>query len=636
MDCPTKIQMEEKVNDRNRKKDLLRGAVLLMLLLFTWAVYGQTAHHEFILWDDRSYVSENPRVVEGLEPASVLWALSATQMGLWHPLTWLSHMADVELFGLNPGGHHLMNLLLHLLSGCLLFTTLLRMTGALWRSAFVAALFLLHPVNVESVAWVAERKNVLSALFWMLSMWAYVFYVEKPGAVRYGFLFLSLTLGLLAKPTLVTLPFVFLLLDIWPLKRWRIFSGAGTPWRLFREKAPFFVLAGIAAGATIHAAASVSTLATAVSISVSNRLANALISYVKYLGIALWPHDLAFFYPHPVTWAWGQLVFSVAVLAIITAGVLYRGRHNPYLFVGWFWFLGTLVPVIGIVQVGSQALADRYAYLPLIGVFLMATWGLPDLVRGAAYRRRTLAVGASLILVCLAWATARQVGYWQSSLTLFGHAARTIPRNYLAHDLYGLALMEKGRYSEATAHFEAAIRAKEDFSSPYNNLGLVRMKQGRPEAAVPYLETAVHYSPDSPEVRFNLAEALVQSGRTVQAVTEYQKAEAIRPGRPNVANNLGVALTRLGRDDEAAKAFQRAIALDPGYAGAHNNLAMIRIRQGQIDAAIAGFQEAVRLQPNYAHAHYQLAKALKSKGFPDAASFHARKATQINPLYGAE
>ena len=617
------------------KTDRWSKWTLLFLVLITWAVYGQTVQHEFVQWDDGGYVYENAQVIKGLEPGSILWAFSTTQMGLWHPLTWLSHMTDVELFGLNPAGHHLMNLLIHTLSGCLLFVILLRMTGELWRSAFVTALFLLHPLNVESVAWVAERKNVLSAFFWMLTIWSYLNYTDRPGVLRYAAMALFLALGLLIKPILVTLPCVLLLLDIWPLRRWPIFSGTRIPWPLFMEKLPLLFLSGISAGATIYAAASVSTIATTGLVPLASRLANALMSYAKYIQLMVWPQDLAFFYTHPVIWPTEQVIISLAVLVLITAVVLFKCRAYPYLLVGWLWYLGTLVPVIGIVQVGSQSLADRYAYHTLIGLFIMVAWGIPDLLRKFSLRHTVMAVGAGCILISCAWLTGRQAAYWQNSLSLFGRAVQLSPRNYLAHDLYGIALMGKGYFPEAIEHFSAAIRLKEDFGSPYNNLGLAMMKQGRIHDAIPFLSAAVRYSPDNAAVHFNLAEALFQAGRTDQAVLIYQKAAALRPDWSKLQNNLGIALERQGRHDEAVAAFQKAILQDPMHAGAHNNLAMIWMQKGRNEAAIAEFREAIRVRPDYAHAHFQLAEILERMGRMEEARFHAGEAARINPDYGS-
>ena len=611
-----------------------RTLMILLLSLMTVAVYGEVLQYEFVLWDDPGYVYKYPWVTQGLQRASILWALSATEMGLWHPLTWFSLMGDVSLFGLDPAGHHLMNLIFHVLSGCLLFFLLDRMTAAKWPSAFVAAVFLLHPVNVESVAWIAERKNVLSTFFWMFSMLAYLRYVERPGRLRYGMVAISLAMGLLAKPMLVTLPFVFLLLDVWPLGRWRFAARVGFPWVLIKEKIPLIFLSAIAAGMTIYTAAAVSVIAATELLPIPVRLANASISYLKYMEVMLWPRDLIIFYPHPVNWFSVRIVMSLLVLLVVTAGVIYKCRDYPYLFTGWFWYLGTLVPVIGFIQVGAQAWADRYAYIPLIGLFIMAAWGIPDLLHRFPYRRIILSLGTGLIICTLAWTTIGQLANWRNNFTLFGHAIQVSPQNYLAHDLLGVALMEQGRLTEAKEHFEAAIQAKVDFESPYGNLGLVMMRQGQTEKAIHLLETAISYSPGRADLQFSLAEALLKAGRREEAVTAYRKAASLRPDWVQAQNNLGIALAEGEKDDDAAAAFKKAIALDPSHAGAHNNLGMILVRQGRSAEAIAEFREAVRLQPNYAHAHYQLAEALSEAGLREEAAKHAQWAARINPAFG--
>ena len=460
---------------RQRPALILGIAITLLTLALYWRVQG----HGFLHYDDYQYVVDNPHVRHGLTRQGVLWALTSGYASNWHPLTWLSHMLDCELYGLNPQGHHLNNLLLHIANALLLFRLLLRMTGALWRSAFVAALFALHPLHVESVAWVAERKDVLSTLFWMLTLGAYLRYRERPTGTRYLATLFLFALGLAAKPMLVTLPFVLLLLDCWPLGR---MPSPRSLLPLVREKAPFFVLAALSSVITFWVQSHWG--AVVLSIPLKERLANALVSYVGYGAKMLWPVNLACFYPHPLDGLplW-QAAGALLLLAGVTVAVVRAGRRLPYLAVGWLWYLGTLVPVIGLVQVGAQAMADRYTYVPLIGLFVMLSWGAGSLAaKGPLPKIATAALSAALLaaLLPLTWS---QISHWKDSETLFAHALEVTDRNLLAHNNLGNALARQGRLEEAEFHLVEALRLRPDYAAAQNNLGILRLRQGRFEEA---------------------------------------------------------------------------------------------------------------------------------------------------------
>ena len=611
----------------------LRNIIALVLFLITWIAYRQSVGHGFIIFDDPGYVTANPHVLQGLQLKEIAWAFSNTEIGHWHPLNWLSHMTDVSLFGLNPAGHHLMNVMFHAVNSVLLFLVLLKMTGARWRSAFVAALFALHPLNVESVAWIANRKNVLCTFFWMLTMGAYWYYVKKPGTIRYMVVFLFLLLGLLTKPLVITLPFVLLLLDFWPLDRLRKQSKLLTLRKLVKEKIPLFALSVFSGVMTVYAAKSVTTIAGLDIIPVATRIANTFIFYLRYVGKTIWPQDLAIFYPYIVDWSIAGFFVAALVVGGITFFVLLKRHAYPYLVVGWFWFLVVLLPNIGIIQAGSQSIADRYAYIPLIGLFIILAWGVPDLLRAWPRREAVLIILSGVVLCVLFNITERQVAYWQNSTVLFRHAVQIIPGNFFAHNLLGKALMENEQFEESVQHFQLAIKAKPDFANAYHNLGLAYFRRKQYDEAMNAYAQVIRYQPIDASVYMKMAEIFMNKGKTDQALQAYEKARSLQPRRADINNNLGIALAKLGRNEEAGEAFEQAIRLQPEHAGAHNNLAMILLKQGNNEGAIAQFQEAIRLQPAFANAHYFLGEAMQRMGLLDKACFHKKEAIRINPLF---
>jgi tetratricopeptide (TPR) repeat protein len=499
-------------------------------------VYGRSAGFEFINYDDPKYVLENPMVRGGLTPAGIRWAITATWAANWHPLTWLSHMLDVSLFGLDAGKHHLVSVGFHLLNTLLLFRLLLRMTGTLWRSAFVAALFALHPLHAESVLWIAERKDVLSGTFFFLALGAYLRYAERPGRARYLLVMLLSALGLMAKPMLVTLPFVLLLLDFWPLGRLPGSVAAPDrpplpsvpPGRILLEKLPLLALSAASCILTWHA--QVVAGATR-AIPAGIRIENAVVSYAAYIGKMLWPSSLAVFYPHPMDSiaAW-KIGGAALLLAVVTAVALRLVRTAPWLAAGWFWYLGTLVPVIGLVQAGNQAMADRYTYLPLVGLFVVAAWGLAGLAAGLAIPPRATAAAAGLLLAALAACSWIQAGYWRDSSALFTHALEVTGDNWVGRSVLGEKALEAGRWEEAADHFRAVLRVEPFSVEARNNLGAALLKMGKVDEAVSFLEETVRMDPGVAGVRFNLGLALKQQGRLDEAAAQFREVLRISPG----------------------------------------------------------------------------------------------------------
>jgi cytochrome c-type biogenesis protein CcmH/NrfG len=569
----------------------------LVLILATSAVYWHVTGHDFVLLDDRLYVYENSHVQNGLTSDSIIWAFTTTHAGFKIPLTWLSLMLDFELYGLDAGGYHLTNLLLHIANVLLLFFILKLMTGALWRSGFVAALFALHPLHVESVAWVTERKDVLSILFWLLTMWAYLGYVERPGMRRYLLMIVSFTLGLMAKPMLVTLPFVLLLLDYWPLGRFQVGQSADAPessvqapiksgqpmssvLSLVWEKTPLFALAAVSSVVTFLAQKSAEALVHFETWPITIRIANGLVSYVKYLGKMIWPRSLAVFYPHPghslPIWkaaGAGVLLLCISIL------VLRGARRYPYLVVGWLWYIGTLVPVIGFVQSGLQAMADRFTYIPLIGLYIIIAWGVPEIVPRWPHRKLYLATLSTTLFLFLMALTWKQVQYWKNSISLFEHTLEVTSNNWLVNIDLGTELYREGRTDDAIKHYLEALRIKPDNAEAHNNLGIALDREGRTDDAIKHYLEALRIRPDYAKAHNNLGNAFVRKGRTDDAIKHYLEALRIKPDDAEVHNNLGIAFARKGNFDVAVKHFQKALQINPNFSYARDNLKKVLLLQ---------------------------------------------------------
>jgi Flp pilus assembly protein TadD len=505
----------------------------------------------------------------------------------------------------------------------LLLLVLRRMTGTLWRSGFVAALFALHPLHVESVAWVAERKDLLSAFFWLLTMWAYARYAERPGLKRYLPVLLFFGLGLLAKPMVVTLPFVLLLLDFWPLGRMQ-FHQAGNDsrplepkvpvFRLVWEKIPLFALAAISIVVTFAAQQKGGALKSLEAFPLTTRIANALISYVSYIGKMIWPHNLAVYYPYSGSVPGWQAAGAGLALICLTVLLMWTARKRPYLAVGWLWYLGTLVPVIGLVQVGSQAMADRYTYLPVVGLFIAIAWGVPSLFAGWHHRKSILAISATILLVSFTVCTWLQLRHWQNSITLFQHTVHVTTNNHFAHNNLGVALGHNGRLDEAISHYSEALRLKSDASEVHNNLANALAAQGRVDEALKHYFEALRFEPDYDKAHNNLGNALAGKGKVEEAINHYFEAIRINPDYARAHYNLANALAAQGRVDEALKHYFEALRILPDWAGAHNNLGVALEKRGKLKEAIDHYHEALRINPDYAKARNNLERAMRLIG----------------------
>lgn len=567
--------------------------VTVLLALATLAAYWQVRNFDFVNYDDNIYVYENPHIQGGLTLESIKWAFTAGYASFWHPLTWLSIMLDHQLFGNAPGWMHLTNALLHLASTLLLFAALQKMTDSLWPSAFVAAAFSLHPMHVESVAWIAERKDVLSTFFMMSTLLIYAGYGRHGGGIRYLLTLVLFVLGLMAKPMLMTLPFVLLLLDYWPLERLKTRQAA---YRAVVEKLPFFVLAGIfgvIALLTQTAGGSVDIT----SLPMKERIGNVFFSYATYIVKMLWPQNLAVFYPfdYTVLRTW-QIVLYALPLTAISVLAIYAGRSRKYLPVGWFWFIGTLVPVIGIIRFTASSYADRFTYVPFVGLFMIIAWGLPDILRRIPHRNVVLGSLMSVVLMLLVIMAHRQVSYWRNSVTLFSHAIDATHNNALAYQNRAFAYRDLGLWQKALDDFGQAIDAQPANADAYNNRGMV----------LGVLE------------------------RWPQAAEDYSRAISIKPRHTEAYANLGIAYSRLGRRQEAIEAFEQAIAIKPDSAKTRYLFAGVLTSSGRCDEALEQYREALRLEPEWPECMNELAfmiaanPALRNRDTSEAVSLASR------------
>ncbi len=523
----------------------LTAIICLALAVGTFAVYFPTVWHQFINYDDPDYILDNPHVNTGLTWPGILWAFKSSYSANWHPLTWISHMMDCQMFGLNPAGHHLVNVMFHTANTLLLFILLNNMTGAIWRSALVAALFGWHPLHVESVAWASERKDVLSAFFWMLTLIAYASYIKarlrpdhSKAVISYLLALLMFACGLMSKPMVVTLPFVLLLLDFWPLERFYgkdskfNFQNSG---KLILEKIPFFALMFGSCLMTLHAQKG--ALWTG-SLPLSFRLANTAMSYVRYTSKIFLPTDLAIIYPYPHYWPLMGVLAAVAVLVMLTLVFLLQAKRFPYLIVGWLWFLGTLVPVIGLVQVGVQAMADRYTYLPSIGIFILAVWGMNGLFSASARKTEICAlIGGAALIACLLL-TSIQVRYWQNSLTLFIHTVQVTKDNYAAYDCLGKTLHKLNKIQEAQAVLQKAVDIEPDFPMAQFDLGMNSLNYGDFTGASNHLAIAVQLWPSNPTMQYDFGVFLMQNGHLKEAGEHFKAAVANQPDFPEAQQRL--------------------------------------------------------------------------------------------------
>ncbi len=501
--------------------------ICVTLALVTFVAFEQVRSFEFVIYDDADYVTENPPVKAGLTHRSVIWAFTTNHSSNWHPLTWISHMLDCHLFGLKAGMHHLTNLFIHIANTLLLFWVLKVMTGALWQSGFVAAMFALHPLHVESVAWVSERKDVLSVFFWLLTMAAYVRYVKRPDVRGYLFVVLFFALGLLAKPMLVTLPFALLLLDYWPLGRFQ--SGKDMD-RLVREKIPLFALAVVSCMITFAVQQRAGVMEFGKGIPLNFRVLNGLVAYISYIAKMVYPSGLAVLYPHPgESLQMWQPIISLLIFAGVSAGIIYSAQRHRFLLVGWLWYIGTLVPVIGLVQVGPQAMADRYTYLPSVGIFIIAAWGAAEILAKWRYKQKALAVTAVVVLAAMLICTRLQLRYWQNSVTLCERAISINEKNPLMHNNLGVALMSWGELDKAATHLSRAVQIVPDYENAYYNLGNVFHLQDNFDEAIVQYRRALELNPEDTDAHNNIGTALQLQGRVNEAIVHYRQAVKLRP-----------------------------------------------------------------------------------------------------------
>jgi len=543
--------------------------ICLALAILTVVTFWQLKECDFVNYDDNNYVYENGHVQQGLTWDGIQWAFSAeeaTRLGMWHPVTWFSLMLDYEFFALNPLGYHLMNLLFHILNAILLFLIFHRMTKALWQSAFMAALFAIHPLRVESVAWVTERKDVLSTFFWMLTMGSYILYAKRKTLGRYFIIPIFFTIGLMAKPMLVTLPFVFILLDYWPLNRFQVAastSAGQVKWtnirKLIGEKLPLFALSGVFIVTPYLAAQKANAVSSFLPLAL--RIENALRAYVIYIWKMIWPQDFAVFYPYSAEIPILQIIVAVITLIIITLFTLWMGKRLPFLIVGWLWYLGTLLPVIGIIQAGEQAYADRYTYIPMIGLFIMVAWGVPSLLKQWRYRKEAFFTLSVLSILCLCIITWTQVGYWQNSITLFEHALKVTDHNGVAYNNLGFAHNDLGNYQQAVEDFNKAIEINPGYAVSYCNRGI----------------------------------AYNGLGNYKRAIEDFDRAIKINPGDAKSYYNLGIVYGSLGNYRQAIGDFDRAIKINPDYAEAYYNRGVTYVRLDKYTLAIEDLKTAARL-----------------------------------------
>jgi len=636
------------------RKSLHKESSLLVygfLVVATLAVYWPVLNHEFVNYDDDKYVTDNPNVRCGLTRESVVWAFTKPHFHMWHPLTSLSHLLDYQLFGLNSTGHHLTNLLLHIASTLLLFGILKRMTAAFWPCIFVALAFAVHPLNVESVAWVAERKNVLSGLFWMLTIAVYIRYAERPGLVRFLLLVLVFALATLTKPMVVTLPFALLLLDYWPLGRlqWprrveqedssephgeQAGSLGISIWRLLLEKTPLFLLTVGLSAVTYIVQQKGGVMSDLGNVPLKYRAANALVSYITYIRKMVWPARLAVFYPHPFDkLAMWQVVGSALLLLGISVCVIWIARSRKYLTVGWLWYFGTLVPVIGLVQVGAQAMADRYSYIPFIGLFVMIAWGLPDLLAKWQYRKIILTLLSLVVVLSLSICTRLQLRHWRNNYTLFEHAINVTSDNFVMHNNYANILRDMGQAEKAIEHFYESLRIRPNSPDVHNNVGNAFRKLGKFDEAIKHYKKALELRPNFSQPHYNMAVVLSRLGKSDEAIAEYHEALRIRPGDVDALSNLGFELAQKGEFDEAIDYYKKALEREPGNIIAHGRLGLALASVGKRDEAIEHFRIVLKARPDDVEMHCNVGILLEKQGKIEQAIRQYRQAIDIDPNY---
>ncbi len=666
----------------NRQNTLIIG---LLLILITLLVFWRVQYNDFINYDDNIYVTDNLNVRQGISLRSVTWAFTTGYANFWHPLTWLSHMLDCQLYGLNPAGHHITNLIIHISNTVLLFWTLSAFTNTLWRSAFTAALFAIHPLHVEPVVWVAQRKDLLSTFFWVLTMLLYFYYTKKPGRFRYIMSLSVFILGLSAKPMLITLPFALLLLDYWPLKRFNetkeraddfadyypslknIFTDP-VSFSLFKEKIPFFILAGLFAITAFIAQKGGGAVASFDSLPLTTRLLNAPVSYTGYIIKMFWPVNLGVLYPHPrLSLPWQSYAGSIVLFIVITGFILWKLREKPYLAVGWLWYAGTLVPVIGLIQISIHSMADHYTYIPLIGLFIIISWGAYDLLSRNRFGAIISIVLAGLILSLSAILSWNQTGKWKDTITIFEHTGKVTRNNFIALNNVGSGLMAQDKITESIVYFQRALEFNPQNPDTLNNLGLAYSKLEKFDKAVGFFLKALHFNPHFRESRLNMGITLFKTGKIDEAIEYFEHARKEAPDDPEVyfylgaamgakqhykgaaifytralelnpehlesCINLGIVLEMLGKPDEAVLRYKEALTIDPGSEAAHINLGALMEKQGNFDDAVNHYGKALDINPKNAEAHNNSGALYSKLGMHKKALMHFSRAVNIRPDY---
>jgi tetratricopeptide (TPR) repeat protein len=609
--------------------------ICLALALVTAALYYPITRNGFVDFDDEEYIVGNPHITSGLTWTNAVWAFKSGEAANWHPLTWMSHMADCDLFQLNPGGHHLTNLLFHVVNTLLLFLLLNKMTGAVWRSAFVAAFFAWHPLHVESVAWASERKDTLSTFFWLLTLIAYVKYAHlakgqsQKSKVFYLLALIFFACGLMSKPMVVTLPFVLLLLDYWPLGRipnseFQILKLK----HLLLEKAPFFLMAAAGSAVTFLVQ---KTAGAMWATSWDTRLENVVLAYVRYISKLVWPQNLAIVYSHPGHWPALLAVCAAALLLTLTALSVYSARQFSYLPVGWFWFLGTLVPTIGLVQVGAQSIADRYTYIPSIGFFIVVVWGAHDLAQRWPAKGKFLPLAGGVALIGCLGVTSIQIGYWQNSEKLFLHAIEVTTDNFVAENCLGKAFEKAGQNDRALVLYLDAVKIAPRYPQAQFNLAISLLVFGKTKEALEHLRTAAQLEPHDPDIQYDLGIYFKQNGSPEDAARGFQAALADRPDFPEAQTELGTLLAQQKKFAEAIPHFAVTVRLKPNDPEARFDLGLALLDNHQPTEAAAQFYEELRLTPNATKAHFRLAKALAEQNKFAEAATHYRNALRLNP-----
>ena len=615
------------------KRDAL--VVSIFLLAVTLAVFSPVLNHAFLNYDDPDFVTANPNVQQGINGRSLSWAFTSLFI-YWQPLTWVSYMLDHQGWGLNPRGFHLTNLWLHAANTLLLFAALRRLTKALWPSAFVAALFALHPLHVETVAWISERKGVLSGTFWMLALWAYARYVEKPGWPRYVPVVIFFAGGLMSKSMVITLPFVFLLLDYWPLRRLQ--SGtpgdhgtSTTPRRtvlqLLTEKAPLLALALASGYLTVLAQRKVSAVMTLEQLSLGQRLGHALLGYLGYLRKTIWPSDLTVHYPLPETLPTWAILVAMLVVGGLSALALANARKFPWLVVGWLWFLGTLLPVSGLLQTGDQALADRYSYLPLIGLFIAVTWTVAELFRGATHPRMLLGLPAIGVVAACVVVTGMQLQHWANTRMLFAHSVAVTSRSYVAHAILANTYADAGQWAAAEKLYTQALSFKEAYTDGQFGFANTLAAQGKFAEAAPHFRRAIQLNPGLADAHNNFGFALLRQNNPTEAAAEFTAAIRINPNAARNHVGLAIAQQMLGRTDEAVATYARVVGLAPNTAAAFLGFGNFLVGQGYSAQALPCYQQALKLEPNSVEALSRLAWTYATH--QDAAVRHGAEALRL-------